>query len=501
MRLTRRPEVPDDPGGQVERLREAVEILHRVIGITDRSFREAVVDGYVVLPPPLRERVSTTVSPEILADYRARIAELSDQAARLREWAQRLPQAGVVVPDPQPLDPVRLLALMRGSWTVPGTATPAAAPPPDTEATVAATSSAPGPAPDPPIAEAAGLPLWRRPLAVAGALIGVAAVIGAGTALLRPTPPAARAHDAAATTTAAPVVTTTAPPLRRGEAVAAGPGSQLVVLFGGVAPGSRLLDDTWVFDGRRWLQVHPGASPPARSGGLAAYDGARHQVVLTGGQGAGGALTDTWTWDGVGWTLQLPETPPRLGPWSAMAADTATHTTVLVTGRAGAPAQTWLWDGQQWSAARAPAEPLLTGPPVVATDPLTGHPLLVTAVGPAASPAATWSWDGRTWTQRRQGPPVAVRPGSTWMAADTAAQRVLLFETGTAGGTTWLWNGRAWSYVFSAVAPAIGGDGVASGLITDPVSGRPLLVGAGSPGDPSRLRRSWHWHGDGWRPG
>jgi hypothetical protein len=87
------------------------------------------------------------------------------------------------------------------------------------------------------------------------------------------------------------------------------------------------------------------------------------------------------------------------------------------------------------------------------------------------------------------------------MAADPTTHRVLLFETGTAGGATWVWNGSRWSYVFAAVAPAIGADGVASGLVTDPVAGRPLLVGAGTPGDPSRFRGGWHWRGDGWKAG
>ncbi|MEA2672742.1 MAG: hypothetical protein QOG45_2962, partial [Chloroflexota bacterium] len=153
MRLTRRPEAPDTSGGQVERLREAVDILHRVMGITDRAFREVVVDGYIVLPPPLRERVATTVSPAVHADYLARVAELSTQAGRLRAWAALLPDAGVVVPEPQALDPVRLLACIRRSGEevaaattdpTPGTVLEAATPP-ATEAVAAAAPPPPAP--------------------------------------------------------------------------------------------------------------------------------------------------------------------------------------------------------------------------------------------------------------------------------------------------------------------------------------------------------------------
>jgi len=498
MRLNRRPEEPDDRGAQVERLREAVEILHRVTGITDRAFREAVVEGYIVLPPPLRDRVATTVSPAVHADYLRRIAELSAQADRLREWAERLPEAGMTVPAPQPLDPARLLAWVRR----PGAATPAAAAWVSPAPTVPAPHPAPEPAPaaaapPPPVAPWTSLGARRRPLVAAGALVAAAAVIATGVALLRPASAPSRARDTAAS--AVPVVAPTLPPPRQGEAVAAGPGSQATVLFGGVTAAGTLLDDTWAFDGHRWSELHPGAAPSARTGALAVYDGVRHQVVLTGGRGATGTLTDTWTWDGVGWTAQLPETPPHPLSWSAMAADAGSGTVVMVTGRSGAPAQTWIWDGRNWTGAQPAVEPVLGAPPVMGGDPLTGHVLLLTAAGAGSSPAATWAWDGRTWSLRPAAQPPVVRAGATWMAADPVARRVLLFTTGTAGGATWLWNGSRWSYVFSAVAPAIGADGVASGLVTDPVSGRPVLVGAGAAGDPSRFHRGWTWHGDGWR--
>lgn len=136
----------------------------------------------------------------------------------------------------------------------------------------------------------------------------------------------------------------------------------------------------------------------------------------------------------------------------------------------------------------------------MSADPLTGHVVLVTAPGPGVSVAQTWSWDGAGWAARPQAPPPAViLPGSTWMAADATARRVLLFTVGTAGGATWLWNGTRWTYVFSVVAPTIAADGIASGLVTDPRSNRPLLVGAGAAANPSRFRHGWVWQGNGWR--
>ncbi len=189
MRLTRRPEAADVSTGQVERLREAVDILHRVMGITDRAFREAVVDGYIVLPPPLRDRVATTVSPEVHADYLARIAELTTQADRLREWAARLPEAEVAVPEPQALDPVRLLAWIRRS----AAAAPAGGVPAPPAATPVPPQPPPAPAPPPPAATdppatVSAAMREHRPLVAAGALLAVAAV-AAGVAVLRPPSP------------------------------------------------------------------------------------------------------------------------------------------------------------------------------------------------------------------------------------------------------------------------------------------------------------------------
>lgn len=342
----------------------------------------------------------------------------------------------------------------------------------------------------------------RARLTVAALVAGLSAIVSfaavAAAVLLRGSPPPPRG-PATGTIAAA----TDLPSPRTGEAVAAGPGSQIAVLFGGTAPGGALLDDTWVFDGQAWTQRHPGSAPPARTGAAVTYDMARHLVLLSGGRGSAGLLHDTWTWDGVGWTEQLPERSPPLRPGSAMASDTALRTVVLVippAAGANGDAQTWLWDGRTWSPQPDAAEPALSGAPLMSSDPVSGHVLLLTGSAPGASAGVTWAWDGRTWTAREQGPASTVRPGAGWMAADLADREVVLFETGVAGGLTWTWDGTGWSFLFPASAPPVGAAGTAVGMVTDPLSGWPLLLGAGASGDPDRLRRGWWWHDGGWHP-
>src|SRR6185503_7686360 len=48
-----------------------------------------------------------------------------------------------------------------------------------------------------------------------------------------------------------------------------------VVLFGGTDSKSRALNDTWEWDGTRWIRGFPQTPPPARSRHALAYDAAR----------------------------------------------------------------------------------------------------------------------------------------------------------------------------------------------------------------------------------
>lgn len=127
-----------------------------------------------------------------------------------------------------------------------------------------------------------------------------------------------------------------------------------VVLFGGIS-GNLRLDDTWEWDGTKWLNVSLDVPltqrPPARERHALAYDAGRNVVVLFGGRGNGGPLSDTWEWDGTTWTEKTPlDTPlPRSG--HALAYDPIRGRVVLFGGQDGsgqALGDTWEWDGENW---------------------------------------------------------------------------------------------------------------------------------------------------------
>lgn len=95
------------------------------------------------------------------------------------------------------------------------------------------------------------------------------------------------------------------PPARDHHAMAYDAERKKVVIFGGF--NRAYLGDTWEYDGRQWVQVDS-TGPMVRGGkpGMA-YDKARKRIILFGGGIGGGtslqpqAMNDTWEWDGRRW--------------------------------------------------------------------------------------------------------------------------------------------------------------------------------------------------------
>ncbi|WP_298344916.1 kelch repeat-containing protein [Ferrimicrobium sp.] len=88
----------------------------------------------------------------------------------------------------------------------------------------------------------------------------------------------------------------TRPAHRQFGVMASHPDEQGVLLFGGYGGegNPRLLDDTWIFDGENWRELHPLMSPTPRQEACMTYDAMNGQVVLFGGRGDNGYLDDTW---------------------------------------------------------------------------------------------------------------------------------------------------------------------------------------------------------------
>jgi hypothetical protein len=118
----------------------------------------------------------------------------------------------------------------------------------------------------------------------------------------------------------------------------------LVVLFGGQHQSSRSvrLGDTWVWDGKVWLEHFGIPGPGKRTYASMAYDSKRQVVVLTGGTDRSGTnFDDTWEWNGKTWTKINPTTAkPSKDHYGAMAFDSARDVMVLVFGNSN-KSETW----------------------------------------------------------------------------------------------------------------------------------------------------------------
>jgi hypothetical protein len=211
------------------------------------------------------------------------------------------------------------------------------------------------------------------------------------------------------------------PGILAGHAMAYDAGHGQIVLFGGMAgTPAAYSNQTWIWNGTNWVQMHPAVSPPARYGHAMAYDAATKQVVLFGGYGNFAESNDTWTWNGSNWSQVVSATNPPARSGHSMAYDALHGQIVLFGGFLSQPTPTWFSD--------------------------------------------TWVWSGNKWQQMVNATPPAGRSGHV-LAYHTARQAV--FMIGGAGGKdvtdttwnydfrreTWMWNGSAWVQEFPAVQP------------------------------------------------
>jgi len=201
-------------------------------------------------------------------------------------------------------------------------------------------------------------------------------------------------------------------PPARTFAAAAGDGQGRVFLVGGSrvlfgddtaaatrTAATRLLGDTWVWDGARWTEV-TGNQPSPRAEAAAAWDPKRQRLVLFGGyswaDGTRTYLQDTWEFNGKAWARFATGGPsPRSG--AAIAFDPELGQVVLF---GGSPAKndTWVWDGTAWSEVPAPTPPPGRYDAAMAAPPAGGSVLRFGGWDGQARTADTWRLRGGLWT-------------------------------------------------------------------------------------------------------
>ena len=162
--------------------------------------------------------------------------------------------------------------------------------------------------------------------------------------------------------------------------------------------------NTWIFNGRTWIEEHLDNGPPVVNGfsavydegHLAVYDPATRTVVLFGGgtnpmlvnaqstRKPGAPLFveskpvyDTWLWNGVTWTkADVKDNPQVDTTYSAMAYDPLLKGVVLYDTQSRT---TWLWTGNDWERLRTTntMSPKARVYPLMVFDVSTGQLILV----------------------------------------------------------------------------------------------------------------------------
>ena len=89
-----------------------------------------------------------------------------------------------------------------------------------------------------------------------------------------------------------PLNTGSMPPSRFGTWLAADPQNSKMLIFGGVDNNVQR-NDTWLFDGGAWKELHPGLTPSPRDAHIMFYDSTRNSFVVYGGISTY-ALDDMW---------------------------------------------------------------------------------------------------------------------------------------------------------------------------------------------------------------
>jgi len=231
------------------------------------------------------------------------------------------------------------------------------------------------------------------------------------------------------------------------------PVSKVSVLFGGMGQNS-FLGDTWLWNGKDWQKQNPAVSPLPRSGAAMAYDETRQVIMLFGGQTTGSSrqstpLNDTWIWDGKTWTELHPTTrpPAESGNPISMAFD-ATHQNMVLIDQG-----TWIFDGKNWAKLYPDPSPQFLTRGSLGYDKAHKQMVYVSGDGdaiPAETTAVTWIWDGAHWTSVLT-PKNLNGAGIVGLSDDPRHKVLLMFVDRAMSNQTnmaWAWDGIKWEQIY-----------------------------------------------------
>ena len=245
------------------------------------------------------------------------------------------------------------------------------------------------------------------------------------------------------------------------------------ILFGGTSPYDKALsssidsDETWSWNGTRWVRRYPAHNPSVRAAQAMAYDSARGRILMFGGRQVIGVPTpvggvekirviaDTWIWKDGDWTELSPATSPSKRMLAGMAYDSKMDRMVLYGGvnvdddglTTTALYDTWEFDGTTWN--QIDNESVKVGRPMLAYDKSRNQMILVGI--DSAFKSHTYKLDRATskWVEiPAEKQPDCVNESS--MAYQDHTGTIVLI-----GGVcsvltdlsdkTWEWNGTTWT--------------------------------------------------------
>jgi hypothetical protein len=260
-----------------------------------------------------------------------------------------------------------------------------------------------------------------------------------------------------------------------------------------VSASSHVFNDTWLWDGTDWAQVHAATAPSPRTEPAFGYDAETHDVVLFGGRTTTdfSFLNDTWTWDGTVWTLQHPRHSPGGRSNAAFTYDPAASAMILVGGYTQRPNATlvnsldevWKWDGYDWTLiGHATQQVVLSGAGRAGYDLRSKQVVVVTDT-------VTLAWDGTTWRLYTNPHNWA---GVDVMYADPASGAVIVmayFDNPDSSLTYRLetWDGVAWTMNSTVPLPTTMSEGWldVAGAAYDSKRRLVTTLGGGCTGRPS----------------
>ena len=273
------------------------------------------------------------------------------------------------------------------------------------------------------------------------------------------------------------------PPARSRHAMAYDARRGRVVMFGGLASNGASLADTWEWDGRSWRQIEPalGVAPVAREGHAMTYHAASGYILLFGGVSTSTTLGDTWLWDGRRWLqTNLDGETPSIRAGHALAYDARRGVAVLFGGSnqggliSPAPdaSETWEWNGASWRQIDTPITPSARERFAMAFDVQLGQVVLVAGAAielvdglfevPLSRPDR-WTWNGADWNEET---PIAAGVRDHSLVYDPNADELLLL-----GGSQCDFSFDP-SFCFPILAPD---------LLLSGNTGDPLAVSGSSP--------------------